>query len=47
MYLINTLFPKNFQDPVPYRHLFSEMLIFTVFPKIIRPSSNNRRIINI
>ena len=47
LYLIDAHFPKNSQNPVPYRHPFSEMQIFTIFPKSIRPSSNNSRIINI
>ena len=35
LYLINTLFPKNFQNTVPYRRPFSENLIFELFIQII------------
>ena len=35
LYLIDAHFPKNSQNPVPYRHLFSEMRIFTDYPKIL------------
>ena len=35
LYVLNTHFHKNSVNPVPYRHPFSEMRIFTDFPKII------------
>ena len=35
LYLIDAHFPKNSQNPVPYRHPFSKMRIFADFPKII------------
>ena len=33
LYLINIHFPKHSQNRVLYRHPFSEMRIFTVFPR--------------
>ena len=35
LYLIDAHFPKNSQNPVPYRHPFSKMRIFADFPKIV------------
>ena len=34
LYLIDAHFPKNSQNPVPYRHPFSKMRIFADFPKM-------------